>query len=413
MNNKNKIIILFSFLIVIFGILIISNFSLNSNLIENLENNNSNNKCSWEETSSPVCKILDDRVKIMCGDNILNDYGPVNDRSLADCNNNLSIHKNTSNPMYGGRCCPNGKRYFDIKKPNSLAESEPQSIPNPESQQQTPIQPQTQSQINSQIDSDNESKIESNSCNNSCVISFDDCTQATKNENGIHKFINSFKCSWSNMFKFNSDNPDQNIRTQCSKCNNINNVKFNKKNNTYEFVFNNKNIILSEGYYMDNKGIVKQIKKQKSIPSLERDETLPIDTLNELSGDNYNNFDKSDNNSINNIQNRQNRNTGRNNSEIEKQIREHVGDLFNNYIGELFKSSTDNRNIGSNLNTTQHDNIGYINLDSKISNLVNANSNNRLINDNPFTGQQMCYNNTNGLPINCPRPYDYKPPMKF
>ena len=146
MNNKNKIIILFSFLIVLFGILIISKINFNSNLIENLENNNSNDKCKWEETTSPVCKVIDDRIKIMCGDNILNDYGPLNDKSLGDCNNNLRINKDKADTMYGGRCCPNGKRFFDIKKPKNLPSSEPQAISNNEPQIQIQTQPQIQPQ---------------------------------------------------------------------------------------------------------------------------------------------------------------------------------------------------------------------------------------------------------------------------
>ena len=91
-------------------------------------------------------------------------------------------------------------------------------------------------------------------CISDCIINFDDCSQSTKNVNGIHQFINEFSCKWSNLFKFNPDKVNHGYNEYCSKCKNINNIKFNKNKNIYEFNYNKKNIKLSEGYYMNRKG---------------------------------------------------------------------------------------------------------------------------------------------------------------
>ena len=65
-------------------------------------------------------------------------------------------------------------------------------------------------------------------------------------------------------------------------------------------------------------------------------------------------------------------------------------------------------NVGSNLNSSPH---AYMNLNSSSLNLANANSNHNLINDNPFSGQQPCYDKKTGNIIPCPESYYYKPPM--
>lgn len=272
-------------------------------------------------------------------------------------------------------------------------------------------------------------------CISGCVVSYDHCSQSTKNVNGVHQFINEFKCSWSNIFKFSTSNPNHDYNQYCSKCEVIDNVKYiqNNKNskdklgttefkddskNYYEFEFNGKKIQLKEGYYMDQNGNVKKMQKQKAIPSLKRNQELSANELDMLTGDgddNYNKFNNNDPNSINNIQNTQNRNSTQNNSEIEKQIRTHVSSLFDTYIGKLVNSAISQRNVGSNLNTSAHHNIGYLNLNSSLSNLLDTNSlsNNRLIQDNPYTGQQICYDAKTGQEIRCPHPYDYKPSMSL
>jgi hypothetical protein len=270
------------------------------------------------------------------------------------------------------------------------------------------------------------------SCISACVISYDDCSQSTKNVNGVHQFINEFKCSWSNMFKFSTSNPNDDYNQYCSKCEVIDNVKYiqnnkntkdiigttefnNDSNNYYEFEFNGKNIQLKKGYYMDQDGNVKKMQKQKAIPSLKRNQELSAYELNMLTGDgDYNNNPNSINNS-NSINNNQNINLNQNNSEIQKQIKNHVSTLFDTYIGKLVNSAISQRNVGSNLNTSPHNNIGYINLNSSLNNLLDSNSlsNNRLIQDNPYTGQQICYDAKTGQEIRCPQPYDYKPPMSL
>lgn len=266
-------------------------------------------------------------------------------------------------------------------------------------------------------------------CISGCVISYDDCTQSTKNVNGSHEFINEFKCSWSNIFRFSASNPNDDYNQFCSKCEVIDNVKYiqNNKNtkdklgitefnndlkNYYEFEFNGKKIQLKEGYYMDQNGNVKKMQKQKTIPSLKSGQYLSANELDMLTDDgDYNNNP----NSINNIQNTQNTNSSQNSSEIQKQIKSHVSNLFDTYIGKLVNSAISQRNIGSNLNTSAHHNIGYMNLNSSLNNLLDSNSlsNNRLIQDNPYTGQQICYDGKSGQEITCPQPYDYKPSMNL
>ena len=66
-----------------------------------------------------------------------------------------------------------------------------------------------------------------------------------------------------------------------------------------------------------------------------------------------------------------------------------------------------NRNIGSNLNTSPHSDIQYTNLDSSLTNLANANSSNRIMNDNPYIQNGSC-TNSQGQQMQCPKPYDYR-----
>ena len=77
----------------------------------------------------------------------------------------------------------------------------------------------------------------------------------------------------------------------------------------------------------------------------------------------------------------------------------------------MVNSSLSKRNVGSNLNTSSHHNIGYVNLNSSLNNLVDSNSSNRIMTDNPYTRNEMCYNKKTGEEFICPKPYDYKPPL--
>lgn len=266
-------------------------------------------------------------------------------------------------------------------------------------------------------------------CISGCVVSYDDCSQSTENVNED----NQFKCSWSNIFKFSTSNPNNDYNQYCSKCEIIDNVKYiqnkttdkdaigstklnNDSKNFYQFEFKGKKIQLHEGDYMDKNGNVKKMQKQKAIPPLKTNQNLPTNELDMLSG---NGDDKKSNNnnpnSIDNIENTQNKNSTQNNSEIQKQIKNHIISSFDTYIDKLVNCKNSERNVGSNLNTSAHDNIGFMNLNSKLSNLITSNfiSNNRLIQDSLYTGQQMCHNATTGQEIRCPTSYDYKPSMSI
>lgn len=360
MNYKNIIIALVSFSIILISIFIINKINFKNNQIEGLENKDKNEKIIKKEE-----------------------------------NNNTNVKSSNSKDT----------QLSDYKINDSLKNNE-------------------QQYVNMPIDS----------CISGCVVSYDDCSQSTKNVNGVHQFINEFKCSWSNMFSFSTSNPNDDYNQYCSKCQVIDNVKYiqNNKNNKdkigstefkadsknyYEFQYNGKKIQLKEGQYMDQDGNVKKMQKQKAIHSLKKNQELPENELDMLTDgdDNYNKFNNNDPNSINNIQNTQNKNSTQNNSEIQKQIRNHVSSLFDTYIGKLVNSVISQRNVGSNLNTSPHHNIGYMNLNSSLNNLLDSNSlsNNRLIQDNPYTGQQICYDAKTGQEIRCPRPYDYKPSMSL
>lgn len=244
-------------------------------------------------------------------------------------------------------------------------------------------------------------------CISDCVISFDDCSQSTKNVNGIHQFINEFSCKWSNLFKFNPDKVNNGYNEYCSKCKNINNIKFNKNKNIYEFTYNKKNIKLSEGYYMDKKGNVKKLPKEKNLPSLKDNQLLPQNELNLLSGDDSNNLNYDEDNNFNDNTN------SKQNSELSNKIKGHISNVFNDYIDHMVNSSLSKRNVGSNLNTSSHYKMDYMNLNSSLNNLVDANSSNRLMNDNPYSRNEMCYNGKTGEEFVCPKPYDYKPSMNL
>jgi hypothetical protein len=188
------------------------------------------------------------------------------------------------------------------------------------------------------------------------------------------------------------------------------NDKFQENIFKYMFNYKGKSIVINEGDYMDQNGTIKKLPKPKKIPTLSQNELLPQNELNILTGDN-------DNNSISKItiQPGKNTNSLQNNSELHNQIKTHVSSLFDTYIGKLVNSAISQRNVGSNLNTSAHYDIGYLNLNSALSNLLDSNSlsNNRLIQDNPYTGQQICHDAKTGEEIRCPKPYDYKPSMSL
>ena len=247
----------------------------------------------------------------------------------------------------------------------------------------------------------NEINVPISNCISGCVISFDDCTYLN---NGISK------CKWSNLYKFNITNYDETYQQYCDACSVISDISYDNvspdsNKNSYHFKYKNKKIILKNGEYMDQDGNIKKIPKEKHLPPLNKNNNLSNSELDNLE-DNQDEANQHENNNknINNVSNKIS------NDDIIAALSSHIKTTFGNYLNSIVSNHMNNRNIGSNLTTSPHTNIQYTNLDSSLTNLAQANSNNRIINDNPFIQNGSCIN-SQGQQISCPEPYDYRPPL--
>ena len=317
MNYKSKLLIFFSYAIILIAIFIISKINLNETIIENLENNK-NTKCSSNETFFPTCKKINGRIKIVCGDNIVDDYGsPATHDNLNNCINNLKLHQDSDHPKYGGHCCPTGERFFhNFNDKNN-----------------------TQNNNSQNNNSDDNDSHDNNSQNN------------TQNKNQQH------------IQEYNNHHIQHHNQEHMQEQNN------NSQNNNSQ---------------------------------------------NNNSDDNNPHDNNPHNNNINNIHNRQNRNSRQNMNDMSKELRQHISRLFDGYTSKLNNNPICHGNVGSNLNSSPHhqNNLANANLNSSLNNSSDANSPNRLINDNPYTGQQPSHNNSSD-DTNDPRGYEFKPRMNF
>lgn len=227
--------------------------------------------------------------------------------------------------------------------------------------------------------------LSKSNCDPQCIIKYDDCIT---DNSGI------IKCNWSNINTnvfLNSD------ISNCISCKHIDNINHDMCNNIYNFNYNNKPIKLSEGFYMDSFGNIKQFNS------------------NNMNNKIDNNIDnKSDNDASNILQNSLNNIELCLSTTLSNKLINNLSNLFKNHMDSLLNPIVNNRNVGSNLNTSAHsNNLKYMNLNSSNLNLANANSNHNLIHDNPFSGQQPCHDRSTGKEIKCPESYYYKPPMSY
>ena len=261
---------------------------------------------------------------------------------------------------------------------------------------------------------ENEINIPKSSCISGCVISFDDCTYLNDNTS---------KCKWSNLYKFSKTDYSESYQESCDSCTPITNVIYNNvskddNNNSYTITYKGNQITLKNGEYMNQDGKVNKLPKPKNLPYLNKNQTLSNADLDDLSGGD----DETTNTVVPNISsnasssaspssNLNNNINGKvSNDDIIAALSSHIKTIFGNYLNSIVSNHMNNRNIGSNLNTSPHSNIQYTNLDSSLTNLANANSSNRIMNDNPYIQNGSC-TNSQGQQIQCPKPYDYRPPL--
>ena len=126
---------------------------------------------------------------------------------------------------------------------------------------------------------------------------------------------------------------------------------------------------------------------------------------NYISNDPINNIDNNISPNIINIADSSLNNNIMNNNMLDKLNKD-----FYKFIYDLINSSLNKLNIGTNNLKPKYD-VGYVNLDSNVNNYVNPNYTHRIINDNPYIGQQLCINSSTGLYDNCPQSYYNKPSM--
>lgn len=259
---------------------------------------------------------------------------------------------------------------------------------------------------------ENEINIPKSSCISGCVISFDDCTYLN---NGTSK------CKWSNYFNYNNTNYDETYEQNCDSCPVISgisyeNISTDDNKNIYHFKYKNKKITLKNGEYMDQEGKVKKLPKPKHLAPLTKNQKLSNADLDELTGGDDEITNSIESNTSSNTKTSPSTNLDNNingkvsNDDIISALSTHIKSTFGNYLNSIVSNHMNNRNIGSNLNTSPHSNIQYTNLDSSLTNLANANSSNRIMNDNPYIQNVSC-SNSQGQQMQCPKPYDYKPPL--
>lgn len=256
---------------------------------------------------------------------------------------------------------------------------------------------------NKRQNSNKENEIEKpiSNCISGCVINFDDCTYLNDGTS---------KCKWSNYFDFNNTNYDETYEQNCDSCKPIPNISYenispDSNKNSYHFIYNNKKITLKNGEYMDQAGNIKKIPKEKHLPPLKQNETLSQGELNELKNDDSENISSNSKNTNNNTKNI---NNNISNDDIIAALSSHIKNTFGNYLNSIINEHINNRNVGSNLNTSPHSNVQYTNLDSSLTNLANVNSQNKIIDDNPYLQNA---NNSNTQQNSIPKPYDYRPPL--
>lgn len=270
----------------------------------------------------------------------------------------------------------------------------------------------------------NEINIPKSSCISGCVISFDDCTYLNDGTS---------KCKWSNLYKFSKTDYNESYQESCDSCTPITNVIYNNiskddNKNSYTITYKGNQITLKNGEYMNQHGKVKKLPKPKHLPSLNKNQTLSNADLDELSGgdEETSNSIESNTSSNTNISPSTSPSTSKSktasanfnnningkisNDDIIAALSDHIKTTFGNYLNGIVSNHMNNRNIGSNLNTSPHSNIQYTNLDSSLTNLANANSSNRIMTDNPYTQYGSC-TNSYGQQMQCPKPYDYRPPL--
>ena len=251
---------------------------------------------------------------------------------------------------------------------------------------------------------ENEINIPKSTCISGCVISFDDCTYLNDGTS---------KCKWSNYFNYNNTNYDETYEQNCDSCPVIlgisyENISTDDNKNIYHFEYKNKKITLKNGEYMDKDGKVKKLPKPKHLAPLTKNQKLSNKELQDLGGSNSTEITNTKTSASTNLDNTINGKIS--NDDIISALSSHIKSTFGNYLNSIVSNHMNNRNIGSNLNTSPHSNIQYTNLDSSLTNLVNANSNNRIMNDNPYIQNGSC-TNSQGQQMQCPKPYDYKPPL--
>ena len=165
---------------------------------------------------------------------------------------------------------------------------------------------------------------------------------------------------------------------------------------------------------MDKDGKVKKLPKPKHLAPLTKNQKLSNADLDELTGGDKETTNSIESNTNTNTSKSSNFNNNVNgkvsNDDIISALSSHIKSTFGNYLNSIVSNHMNNRNIGSNLNTSPHSNIQYTNLDSSLTNLANANSSNRIMNDNPYIQNGSC-TNSQGQQMQCPKPYDYRPPL--
>ena len=279
-------------------------------------------------------------------------------------------------------------------------------------------------------------------CDPGCIINFKNCST---DSSGIST------CDWTNpQCHFNNSNKKTSNTFNCNKFNKfnkINNINYDICNNIYNFLYNNKDVKLSDGYYMDKQGNTKwlldrcenqmeceynlknNLDNQSSIDLLDNQSTIDLNNLDNASAQQSNtNGQQSNTNSqqsnattqeSNATTQESNANGQQSNNEISNSkicistnlsnnLVNNLSNIFKNQMSSFLDPKINTGNIGSNLNNSPH---AYMNLNSSTLNLADANSNHNLINDNPFSGQQPCYDKVTGNITSCPDLYYYKPPM--
>ena len=211
----------------------------------------------------------------------------------------------------------------------------------------------------------------------------------------------------------------------CNECNKITNINYDSSKNIYNFSYNNKNIKLSDEYYMDHNGnidylerrceklkntpqwnYISEYKKKNNLITLNKlEQNLQKQRKNDSNNYQYNSISESNND---NISNSQAIISDKLSDKIASILSDNLSNIFTKQINNLLNPKMNVGNVGSNLNSSPH---SYMNLNSSTLNLADANSNHNLINDNPFSGQQPCYDKKTGNTISCPELYYYKPPM--